>query len=332
MISFLNGKTDILSFQPSSDPSHNLPETLSSYIPRPNEESDYLVDTPESRALLQRTFLGFKHNPHHRRCCHRHHHRHHCLHHTSSLPPIQLNDDADEARHLMEIVHSEYVSPCSPVVLKRWGHDAKQDPEAEGQKIFFTNILTKADEGNRTGKGDQTAQSSFTESQIERCVEPPEREREAAKTKNGLCVVLPPDAERGLIRATYPTRNIIPSDSISGTSKKSLISISTEPSPANSPNPSAASTPTSCGASTPYSTLFSHFPRSHITIGTAERLTREVSSLACAMEKDGVDVSVHWARDACHDILIVPSGWWDQQVVEEVWESVSEWAREFLEL
>jgi hypothetical protein len=71
------------------------------------------VDTPESRALLQRTFLGFKHNRHHRhlRC-------------NYSMHPTPPNDkdqphDAEEARRLMEIVHSEYVSPCSPIVLQR---------------------------------------------------------------------------------------------------------------------------------------------------------------------------------------------------------------------
>jgi acetyl esterase/lipase len=90
-------------------------------------------------------------------------------------------------------------------------------------------------------------------------------------------------------------------------------------------------TPIPCGSLTPFPTLFSHFPRSHITIGTAERLTREVSSLAGAMEKDGVDVSVHWARDACHDVLVLPPGWWDRKVVEEVWESISHWAEGFLE-
>ncbi|PPQ97284.1 hypothetical protein CVT26_006677 [Gymnopilus dilepis] len=104
-------------YQPSCDTSHALPETLSSYIPRPNANSDYLVDTPEPRALLQRTFLGFKY-------------------HSGSEPP-----DIDEEKRLMEVVHSEYVSPCSPIVLKRWGHQLKQDPEGEHEENFKRHIF-----------------------------------------------------------------------------------------------------------------------------------------------------------------------------------------------
>jgi hypothetical protein len=37
---------------------HAFPLTPSSYVPRPHASTDYLVDTPEPRALLQRTFLG----------------------------------------------------------------------------------------------------------------------------------------------------------------------------------------------------------------------------------------------------------------------------------
>ncbi|KAI1788688.1 alpha/beta-hydrolase [Ganoderma leucocontextum] len=51
----------LLLLSPSCDPSHAFPETPSSYLPRPHASTDYLVDTPEPRALLQRTFLG--HNP-----------------------------------------------------------------------------------------------------------------------------------------------------------------------------------------------------------------------------------------------------------------------------
>ena len=236
----------------------------------------------------------------------------------------------------MEIVHSEYISPCSPIVLQRWGHDAKQNPEAEGQKVFLSGFLTKADEESwhdrwcrfLPSKGrNQSGQSNSTESQIETSVEPPEGE--VAKTKDGLYVVFPPTVERSLnptIESTYPSGNLIPSDLTPGTL---IAPTSNEPSRTGSPSPSTTCTPTFYGA---YPTLFSHFPHTYITVGTAERLTREVSSLACAMEKDGVDVSMHWARDACHDILIVPSGWWNDQVVEEVWESVSQWAQGFREL
>ncbi|KAG6907802.1 hypothetical protein DXG01_007341 [Tephrocybe rancida] len=84
----------LLLLSPSCDVSHALPETVSSYIPRPNAETDYLTDTPEPRALLQRTFLGF-----HSSC----------------------SDQAEEER-LMLIADSEYVSPCSPRVLQEWSH------------------------------------------------------------------------------------------------------------------------------------------------------------------------------------------------------------------
>ncbi|KAG6902726.1 hypothetical protein C0995_012390 [Termitomyces sp. Mi166 len=84
----------LLLLSPSCDISHALPETPSSYIPRPNAKTDYLTDTPEPRALLQRTFLGFSHP---------------CV-------------DTAEHERLMQIAHSEYVSPCSPRVLQEWSH------------------------------------------------------------------------------------------------------------------------------------------------------------------------------------------------------------------
>ena len=47
--------------QPSCDPSHTLPQVPASRRPRPHEKTDYLLDTPEPRALLSRAFLG--HHP-----------------------------------------------------------------------------------------------------------------------------------------------------------------------------------------------------------------------------------------------------------------------------
>ena len=58
---------------------HAFPDTPSCYVPRPHESTDYLVDTPEPRALLQRTFLG---------------------------------------HHPLEMMHSPYVSPASHRVLR----------------------------------------------------------------------------------------------------------------------------------------------------------------------------------------------------------------------
>ena len=63
---------------------HAFPEEPSSYVPRPHASTDYLVDTPEPRALLQRTFLG--HNP-------------------------------------LETMHSPYVSPASQRVLRAFYGD-----------------------------------------------------------------------------------------------------------------------------------------------------------------------------------------------------------------
>ncbi|OJT08233.1 hypothetical protein TRAPUB_870 [Trametes pubescens] len=75
----------LLLLSPSCDPSHAFPDTPSSYVPRPHADTDYLVDTPEPRALLQRTFLG--HNP-------------------------------------LETMHSPYVSPASSRVLRAFYGDA----------------------------------------------------------------------------------------------------------------------------------------------------------------------------------------------------------------
>jgi acetyl esterase/lipase len=69
----------LLLLSPSADPSHAFPHTPSSYVPRPHADADYLVDTPEPRALLQRAFLG---------------------------------------HHPLGTVHSPYISPASPRVLR----------------------------------------------------------------------------------------------------------------------------------------------------------------------------------------------------------------------
>lgn len=109
----------LLLLSPSCDVSHALPETLSSYIPRPNAATDYLVDTPEPRALLQRTFLGFRHDG-----------------------PTNL----EEQRRLTEIVHSEYVSPCSPRVLRAWSHAVEQDVRGELQEAYQENLAHAVEE------------------------------------------------------------------------------------------------------------------------------------------------------------------------------------------
>jgi len=76
-----------------------------------------------------------------------------------------------------------------------------------------------------------------------------------------------------------------------------------------------------------FPSLFSSFPRTFISIGTAERLTSECASLVRAMEKDGVEVRCEWVEDACHDVLIVPEWWWNKPVgvLEGVWRGVGQW-------
>ncbi|KAJ3749552.1 Alpha/Beta hydrolase protein [Lentinula detonsa] len=100
----------LLLFSPSCDASHAFPSTDSSYIPRPHASTDYLTDTPEPRALMQRTFLGFKYRPGG----------------TGwgqwKRGRSREGEIEEETRSLMEIIHSEYVSPASPRVLRRWGH------------------------------------------------------------------------------------------------------------------------------------------------------------------------------------------------------------------
>ncbi|KAL0581365.1 hypothetical protein V5O48_000629 [Marasmius crinis-equi] len=159
----------LLLFSPSCDTSHAFPVDPCFYVPRPNASTDYLTDTPEPRALLQRTFLGFKahggkwdawvakEDPTDRMGLFRLGSAgaasvislgkaiarpvrtmlpfESAAGSTSSLPteltpderrcPHQEIVDKEKAREnyeLMRVVHSEYVSPASPKVLKRWGH------------------------------------------------------------------------------------------------------------------------------------------------------------------------------------------------------------------
>jgi len=158
----------------------------------------------------------------------------------------------------MEIVHSEYVSPCSPIVLKRWGHDLKQDPEGEHEAQFVRHIFKR----------------------------------------------LPT-----LLRTTRDPQNL------------AVAGPNTTEFPLKSDNPYHKS----CR----FPKLFGDFPRTIIVCGDAERLVREVRSLATAMDADGVDLRVHWARDACHDPLMLNEFWWDKSVLNEIWEAIASWANGF---
>ena len=224
----------LILLSPSCDTSHNLPETLSSYIPRPNQWSDYLVDTPEPRALLQRTFLGFK---------------------GSHEGPSTEEDDA----RLMRIIHSEYVSPCSPVVLERWGHTVLQDPEGEMRNNFWKHVLPNLPDFLKTYRMPN----------------------------------MPPPFVR--------TRTGDPWDDSGNPYKKTCQ----------------------------FPGLFAGFPKTIIVCGDGERLVREVRALERAMEKDGVDLTMHWAPDACHDPLMISETWWDKKVLDEIWKEIKEWAKVF---
>lgn len=229
----------------------------------------------------------------------------------------------------MEIAHSEYVSPCSPVVLQRWGHETKQDPEGEGERVYMGKSLEgsraklqRSDSGlwgckkgwfGRSGNDTSDPFGEIGEIQVDL----PQREGESE-----TCVVFPL-----AVLTLDPDVGSIESNSISRTPTTAVVSASASawPSRAGSLTPYTST----CNPSTPFLTLFSHFPRTHIAIGTAERLTREVASLICAMEKDGVEVNAQWVKDACHDVLMVPPSWWDKSVVEGAWNRVGEWARTF---
>ncbi|KAF9534497.1 Alpha/Beta hydrolase protein [Crepidotus variabilis] len=296
----------LLLLSPSSDPSQNLPETLSSYIPRPNERSDYLVDNPEPRALLQRTFLGFASQ--------------------------QGTTAQDEEKRLVEVIHSEYVSPCSPIVLKRWGHEAKQDPEGQHEQHFVRNVFKRLPTALRITRAP---------SALERSVILPQSEGEGAKVDAGPTVVLPHNAEKQLNPAVQTNEALLspppihPMSVTSSTSSADDTLVSTSPiAPvksiqSNGKPVSDATASHNYRATCGFPTLFAEFPRSLVVCGDAERLVREVRSLISAMEKDGVDLNVVWASDACHDVLILDPFWWDKKVIEDVWNGVDKWAAGF---
>jgi acetyl esterase/lipase len=171
-----------------------------------------------------------------------------------------------EERLLKEIVHSEYVSPVSPKVLHRWGH--------------------------QTAGGD-----TFTA--------PTAPAPTPAPTSDAL----------ELARAAIQTPSVLEEAGTNPIVAK-LVSRMSAPHLAR-----ALATPVDSRRHG----LFTSFPRTIVVVGDAERLTREIGDLVAAMEKDGVDVETVWAPDAAHDILIMAPGWWDDNVIEEVWRRVGVW-------
>ena len=49
----------------------------------------------------------------------------------------------------------------------------------------------------------------------------------------------------------------------------------------------------------------------------------QITNLVRAMERDGVDLHVEWAKDAVHDMLML--AWWDENVREKVWSAIGKW-------
>lgn len=62
-----------------------------------------------------------------------------------------------------------------------------------------------------------------------------------------------------------------------------------------------------------------------MVIGDAERPTTEVGNLTRAMCRDGVDIKTRWVKDAVHDVLMIPPGWWDEEIRKDVWKDIDEW-------
>ncbi|KAJ3726797.1 Alpha/Beta hydrolase protein [Lentinula raphanica] len=379
----------LLLFSPSCDTSHAFPSSDSFYVPRPHEDTDYLTDTPEPRALMQRTFLGFKYRPggtgwgQWKRGRNRDggdQMERHFLHGSGSgtnglalsmasaasastiklvqvlknaatrstntrgdspgpspdiestprgLPPTsaslatdpileehgeasgtQANSDSqkdetvegkqtrerieieEETRALMEIIHSEYVSPASPRVLRRWGHivdlydgsrlgDPLSKPKMElpnKMRVWLTpNIACDQFDWGNGAQGDDAHLTS-----------PPKNESSEREER------LPEVKETDFASAS--ASGSISQDSAS----PSQLQSQTQASPSSPPQPSQRPpvlrnqdtfTPQNPAHSYPsrypqFHTLFARFPKTFILIGDAERLTTEVGNLARAMGKD----------------------------------------------
>lgn len=213
-------------------------------------------------------------------------------------------------------------------MLKRWGHEAKQDPDGEHEQHFVRNVFKRLPTDLRRTRAP---------SALDRSVLLPTKEGESAKVDGGPSVILPPAAESEAISTATALLPISASNSTSTTATSSTLN-----SPQTSPllftaTPKAVKgdamtpAPLTYRATCGFPTLFDSFPRSLVVCGDAERLVREVRSLIAAMNKDGVDLDVVWARDACHDILMLNEFWWDRAVIEEVWEGIATWAEGFKE-
>ncbi|KAJ4488765.1 hypothetical protein C8J55DRAFT_547755 [Lentinula edodes] len=440
----------LLLFSPSCDTSHAFPSTHSSYIPRPHASTDYLTDTPEPRALMQRTFLGFKYRPggtgwgqwkrgRNREGgdqMERHFHKSttkgmalavasvasastsklvrgvkdvatKSIHAGSSpvssdiessphgLPPPSASLATDvideeeegareywpgtqevteeesaegkeererreieeETRSLMEIIHSEYVSPASPRVLRRWGHivdlydgsrlgdrsskaDASSLEPSNKTRVWLTPNIAYDQfdwEGNAHSNGANPQPSNDTPNN--NTSEPP-----SSKDKISFAV---PEIKQTDFASTSQSESQNPN-------RPPVLRNQDTYTPRNPAHSYPSRYPQ-------FHTLFAQFPKTLILIGDAERLTTEVGNLARAMGKDcdcggetantkdaglkeeedlpreglvslgGGCVQVRWIPDAVHDVFMIPPGWWDEKIKSEVWEDVKTWMTGFHE-
>ncbi|EIN08300.1 hypothetical protein PUNSTDRAFT_126394 [Punctularia strigosozonata HHB-11173 SS5] len=281
----------LLLLSPSCDPSHAFPLTPSSYIPRPHASTDYLVDNPEPRALLQKTFLG---------------------------------------HHPLETIHSPYLSPASPRVLRAYGHPVTHaGTNADHHSTYpppSGSHLSHADDtarGSRRRHDGGTAEIPGTDKSLHRNGEHIGAGAIAAASASVLAIAEPnpehtldltlmpepdPEAPRRSPRVTHKLTELDRS-----VQRPVLQSTQTFLNP--KPRDPALRT-----------SLFGGFSKSFVTVGDAERLEREIVILVNAMKRDGVDVHVQWAKDAVHDMLMLPL--WDEQIREATWQAIQKWIAE----
>jgi len=298
----------MLLLSPSCDPSHAFPIAPSSYIPRPHERTDYLVDTPEPRALLQKTFIG---------------------------------------HHPVETIHSPYISPTSPRVLRAYGHSVEWDGEG-GQYGPLQLQAMEAAEGNLglmtgvplpTTVGPNAGGTSLSHTGTEDCA------HQSIEAASATTV----DGRSGLTAATIAgsASTVSGSGIVSATSgvgvqrdgapESGHLSLVMEaPEPVSAGVEGIPGTPPGEDVTQLYlnpapvnpahrSSLFRDFPPSFVVMGDAERLEREVGLLTRAMQTDGVDVKLHIVKDGVHDCLMLK--WWDEKERQKVWRGISEWVQ-----
>ncbi|KDQ58650.1 hypothetical protein JAAARDRAFT_34479 [Jaapia argillacea MUCL 33604] len=337
---------------PSCDPSHAFPLAPSAYIPRPHASTDYLVDTPEPRAQLQRAFLG---------------------------------------HHPIETIHSPYISPASPRVLRAYGHSVEWEGEGgdygplqiqmmeagEGNIGLVTGVpLPKARDGKdrKDGRKGKHEKKSKKEGKKKKSKEGgdlngnprvEEVKRPEGWKDDGNVVTMSLNRTEDLAhhkkealedrKMDHPASNtnpqpatfnfsVSPPSPSSGTASPSVSgSIQDQgetdadpraenlaPPVAPNPRPTVRNTQTylNPAPSNPdhRAILFADFPPSFVVLGDAERLERECGMLVRAMQKDGVSVRVHMVKDGVHDCLILK--WWDEKEREKIWEDVGQWVGE----